>query len=287
MLSTNSSLNGMTLPVMTMADFNNERYGKAFKGVTVKTPPKRFPIVDMCIPGDGDWHDTASCVSALSSLGLNGIEIDGAQTVFDIKMLQMNGQHLTSGGIYAPPGAEPGTGLTFNATFMKEWGTAQFKSFLGAGFTPEQITTFALADEPGWYWPRESPRHFMTPNTTGICVNASAPASAKKGCIIPANAKALQAEWQAFLKLNKVTGLGAVPSIKGRYQGTPAEKKAFYWAARFSSYSSASAFARATAAMEAATVKGIPVYVRTYAPIEEPASERSLHLSIARVWPCV
>jgi hypothetical protein len=63
-------------------------------------------------------------VQALNSLGLNGIETD-PDNIFDVKMLEMNGQHLTSGGIYAPPGAEPDTGVTQNATYMKEWAAAQ------------------------------------------------------------------------------------------------------------------------------------------------------------------
>ena len=123
----------MSVPVMTMADFNNERYGKAFGGVAVKTPPKKFPVVDRCICGDSDWHDWSSCIAALNSLGLNGIETD-PDNIFDAKMLAMNGQHLTSGGIYAPPGAEPDSGLTLNATYMALWAAAQFKSFYAAGF---------------------------------------------------------------------------------------------------------------------------------------------------------
>ena len=73
MLSYNASTSGMPVPVMTMADFNNERYGKAFAGVKVTTPPKKFPIVDRCICGDTDWFDWSSCISALNSLGLNGV----------------------------------------------------------------------------------------------------------------------------------------------------------------------------------------------------------------------
>jgi hypothetical protein len=51
MLSSNSSLSRMATPVLTMADFNTERYGKAFAGVKVSTAPKNFPIVDRCICG--------------------------------------------------------------------------------------------------------------------------------------------------------------------------------------------------------------------------------------------
>ena len=245
MLSMNSSLSGMSVPVLTMADFNNERYGKAFASVKVATPPKKFPIVDRCICGDTDWNDWSSCIGALNSLGLNGIETD-PDNIFDLKMLEMNGQHLTSGGIYAPPGAEPGTGLTLNATYMKAWATAQFKRFFAAGFKADQLTTFALADEPGWYFPGESPKHFL--NTS-----------------LGASAAALKTEWEAFLAKNKVTGLSMPLTDRWQLKGLSA-KKLFYWSSRFSSYSSAIAFARATAAMEGATVKGAPIYVVTLVP---------------------
>jgi hypothetical protein len=240
MLSTNSTRSGMSVPILTMADFNNQRYGKAFAGVKVTTPPKIFPIVDRCICGDQDWNDWSSCISALNSLGLNGIETD-PDNIFDLKMLEMNGQHLTSGGIYAPPGAEPDTGLTLNSTYMKSWARAQFTRFFAAGFKPQQLTTFALADEPGWYFPAESPERLM---------NAS----------LGARATALKKEWEAFLQKNKVTGLSMPLTKRWKLTGV-AQKKLFYWSSRFSSYSSAAAFARATAAMETATVKGVPIYV--------------------------
>ena len=75
-----------------------------------------------------------------------------------------------------------------------------------------------------------------------------------------ANAKALMGEWKAFLLKNKITGLPAMPSTKRWQLKGLAEKKLFYWSSRFSSYSAAGAFARATAAMEAATRKGAPIY---------------------------
>lgn len=248
--------------------------GKAFEGVKVTTAPKQFPIVDRCICGDSDWNDWSSCISALNSLGLNGIETD-PDNLFDLKMLEMNGQHLTSGGtpvlcscscallsetahaqcypwlilvgacsvgIYAPPGAEPDTGVTLNSTYMEQWAKAQFTRFFAAGFTADQLTTFALADEPGWYFPAEAPEHFM---------NAS----------LGARAAALKTEWQAFLAKNKVTGIASEPSTARWQLNGLTEKKLFYWSSRFSSYSSAVAFGRATAAMEVATRKGAPIYV--------------------------
>ena len=75
-----------------------------------------------------------------------------------------------------------------------------------------------------------------------------------------AGAAALKAEWTAFLAKNKVTGLSMPLTDRWQLKDLAA-KKLFYWSNRFSSYSSAAAFARATAALETATVKGLPIYV--------------------------
>ena len=50
----------------------------------------------------------------------------------------------------------------------------------------QDITTFALADEPGWYLPAQSPEHYVANLST-------------------AAGRAVQAEWLRFLQLNKVT----------------------------------------------------------------------------------
>ena len=39
-----SASSGMANRVMTMAQFNEERYMKAFAAVEVKTPPRKFPV---------------------------------------------------------------------------------------------------------------------------------------------------------------------------------------------------------------------------------------------------
>ena len=241
MLSMNSSQNPrMSVPVLTMADYNNERYGKVFEGIEVATPPKKFPLLDRCICGDDDWLDWSSCISTLRSLGMSGIGV-GPDNAFSAKLLAANGVQYTSDGIYAPPGAEPDTGLTTNASYMNAWAAAQFTRFDAAGFAPTQLKAFALADEPGWYFPAESPEHYM---------NAS----------LGASAAALKTEWEAFLVKNKVAGL-SMPSTDRWQLKDLAAKKLFYWSSRFSSYSAAAAFARATAAIEGATRKGAPIYV--------------------------
>lgn len=59
------------------------------------------------------------------------------------------------------------------------------------------------------------------------------------------HAAALKQEWDAFLAKNKVTGLGGGMPLTNRWELKGlAAKKLFYWSSRFSSYSSAGAFAR-------------------------------------------
>lgn len=229
----------MSVPVLTKTEFNNERYGKAFAGIKVATPPKKFPVIDGCIAGDDDWYNWAFCVGGLGSLGINGIGTDPDNT-FDPRLLEVNRIPFTKGGEYAPPGAEPDTGLTLNTSYMEAWAAHQLTAFYAAGFKPEQLGAFALADEPGWSFPRSTPEHLM---------------NASRG----APAAALEKEWRAFLAKNKVTGL-SMPSTKRWQLKTLAAKKLFYWSSRFSAYSSAAAFARATAAIEGATAKGARIY---------------------------
>ena len=81
------------------------------------------------------------------------------------------------------------------------------------------------------------------------------------------SSQAVADEWYAFLARNKITAADfgqsgkPVPSTKRWQLKTLAEKKLFYWSVRFSSFSSAQAFARATVALEGATAKGAPFYV--------------------------
>lgn len=247
MVSVNSATSGMKQPVMSMGAFNDARYGAAFAKVKVKKRPTKFPVVDRCICSDDDWLNWFSCVKALNSLGLHGIEADPPNP-FVRRILALNGQDLTSMGIYAPPGAEPDTGITSNSTYMQAWASKQLKSFFAAGFNSSQLTTFALADEPGWYFPRESPEMLMNVST--------------------ARGRALQAEWIRFLSDHHITASDfgqhgtPVPSTKRWQLRGLAEKKLFYWSSRFSSFSSAQAFARATVALEHAIGRrGFPVYV--------------------------
>ena len=59
----------------------------------------------------------------LGTLGLNGVGTD-PDTAADPRLLAASGIPYTDDGIYAPPGAEPGTGLTLNTSYMRKWAAA-------------------------------------------------------------------------------------------------------------------------------------------------------------------
>lgn len=70
-LSANSTTN--PVPVQSFAEFNQQRYGKAFAAVSAKKRPVKFPVVDRWINGDSDLNCLTAGIKALSDLGLNGI----------------------------------------------------------------------------------------------------------------------------------------------------------------------------------------------------------------------
>ena len=150
MLTLNTT--AVSTPVQTMASFNSERYDEAFNDLNVTTPPRKFPIVDV-IRGDNDlinWHGT---VLQLSKLGITAIGTE-PYTAVKRNMLALLGYNMTTGGIYKPPGAEPDDGGSHNSTSMASWAADVAAEFYAAGYEPQQMTAFALADEPGWYWPQ-------------------------------------------------------------------------------------------------------------------------------------
>ena len=100
MLSLNGTKNGkMAVPVLTMAEFNKERYGPKFAGIKVATPPKRFPVTDRCDCGDYDWYDWNWCISTLGSLGLNGL---GTFPTWPFRNIRPSSQHPVTFTLHQP-----------------------------------------------------------------------------------------------------------------------------------------------------------------------------------------
>ena len=104
-------------PVQSLLEFVRSRYGPAFSAVdAVKTPPRKFPIVDSLNSGSGDSdpRTRAFLVQGLIDIGLSGL--DGLSR----DELREYGMPFTSGGIYDPPGCVPADGTT-NDSALALW----------------------------------------------------------------------------------------------------------------------------------------------------------------------
>ena len=73
--------------------------------------------------------------------------------------LEAAGQNVTSSAEYAVPGAAPASGEGTPAA-LAAWAKLIAAPFTTAGYTPQQMTAFALADEPGWAFPESAPEHY-------------------------------------------------------------------------------------------------------------------------------
>ena len=114
-------------------------------------------------------------------------------------------------------------------------------------FAPQNLTNFALADEPGWYY---EPETWSGPKSSGNP---------------PPTLKPL---WRAFLRQNNIkpsdlgaAGWDSIVQSDNRLATSLVGKRRFYWTARWSSWSAAQAFANASAALEAKLYPGIPLFV--------------------------
>jgi len=218
------------VPVQSFAAFNAMRYGPAFSKVAVTKRPRLFPVVDRFIGGDNDALSWQSGISLLSKLGLNGVSVEPIDQRRE-SLLTAAGQTLTSGAVYAPPGR------TSTAAALTAWAEQQAAPYIAAGVQPQGVVTFALSDEPGFYWPS------IAPNMS-VYVMAAA--------------------WLAYLKAQRLTpadfgqtSWAAVRPSSGRAAGGTASspltaRKLYYWTMRFVSADLAAYFGRSTKALEAA-----------------------------------
>ena len=251
-------------PVQTMADFNAAVYGKAAAGVpAVATPPRRFPVMDRFIGGDDDLRTWSGGIGLLTQLGMHGLEVEGGNNPQGYPLynsvvrqeLVRQGHNITSSAEYAVPGTAPATGAN-TAASLHAWASELSAPFLAAGYTVQQMTAFALADEPGWDFPGSAPEVFYP---------------------------AIRAQWEAFLAtpafrlqpadFGAASWAAVLPNSTRWGLRGPMAKRYFYWTTRFSAWASAAAFAQATLALEGAFYKGIPAYVnfnnfagRSYTP---------------------
>ena len=245
--------------VTSMLRYNQLHYGPNFASAPrVAQKPKRFPITDCYTGGDSDYNNAQWGLAQLDRIGFHGLcyDVSGPNRHIS-EILTTLGQDLTIGALSSgTPFVTPGTGGTFNTSIMAAWADKAAAPYTAGGWNTSQVASIAIADEPGWYFPAESPEKYMNASTSIY-------------------AGRQKAEWLAFLQTQSPPLMPAdfgepswatvVPSPQrwdwhGNRTLPLSKRKLFYWTVRFSVHGSAVAFSRATAAMERAFSPGVRVF---------------------------
>ena len=117
--------------------------------------------------GDDNLLTWTGGIGLLTQLGMHGVEVESGNDAVGYAVyssavrtaLLAAGQNITSSAEYAAPGSAPATGANTPAS-LAAWAQKVAAPFAAAGYTPEQMTVFALADEPGWDFPSGAPEAF-------------------------------------------------------------------------------------------------------------------------------
>ena len=246
--------------ILTMLAYNKQHYGPYLAAAPAAAQkPKHFPITDCYTGGDTDYENAQWGLTQLDRLGFHGLCYDQtAHESHTYAILKSLGQDLTIGAVpTGTPFAEPGTGGTFNTSIMDGWAEKIAAPFKAAGWNMSQVANLAIADEPGWAFPSASPAVFMNVTTS------------------PLYAGKMKEEWISYLQRQKPrltpsdfgepTWESVIPAVNrwdwtGNQSLSLPRKRLFYWSTKFSIYSSAMAFSRATVALEKAFTTGVPVF---------------------------
>ena len=233
----------------TLRQFNAWKYFQHFPNAS--TPPTRFEAVGRFIGGSDDLDEWVEGVSALVRTGFRGVALPPSAPLGMI-MDQVSLQHPTrpppmfSGGVYSSPGGafdfDCGNSTADMEWVLDNWANQTAASYRKAGFNLSAAATFALADEPGWYFP--------------AVLNTKA-----------WPARVIEA-WEAFLRNASLTpsdvGATSWADVKpiGRSQATTLPlRRLYYWSTRFFSTYSAQHFAAQTRAMERHFHPGMTMFV--------------------------
>lgn len=245
--------------VITMLRYNQHHYGPNFASVPPVThKPKKFPITDCYAGGDTDYDNAQWGLAQMDRIGFHGLCYSGDRpNRHTFEILKALGQDLTIGALsHGTPFVEPGTGHTYNSSIMDAWAEQVAAPYKAAGWKMTQMSNLAIADEPGWRFPADSPEKYMNTSTS-------------------IDAGRMKAEWLTYLKkqrpplspadFGESSWDSVVPSPQrwdwaGNKTLPLTKKRLFYWSVRFSVYSSAVAFSRATQAMERAFFPGVQVF---------------------------
>jgi hypothetical protein len=224
----------------TMAGYNR-RYWNTIQDVQVpeKLRPRNLVLIDRFIGGDDDRIDWKEGFENLSRAGFSAVMAPSNPPMKDL--LRQAGVKHTGWAVYSPPGYAFSTPLPDAKAPQSSsaWALSQAKPYLDNGFNPQDISAFAMADEPGWYYPSQY----------GMLQDAEA-----------------ARRFRDYLQSNglKPQDLGAsiwdsVAPI-GRIAATNlASKRLFYWTQRFFSWDSSNYFAQCTRDLEKAFYRGMPI----------------------------
>lgn len=133
----------------TMAGYN-QRYWREFAGVALQPSqrPKHFIIADRFIGGDNDLLDWSQGILHLASMGIN--------TLQDPPGKFLRNTVLKDGFRRFALGAQlPGGPLGFGRKVppIARWASNAAARSQKAGYPLSSFSLFAMADEPGWYFP--------------------------------------------------------------------------------------------------------------------------------------
>ncbi len=231
----------MKLGFATMAQYNRDQFWSLLKDLPPNqgNQPKEIIIADRFIPGDSDADALKEGIENLSKIGFNTLADPSIKQ--HASLMKQYGIPYTAGGVYSPPGYTFEFTETPKDPSLDDWAQSQAKPFKDLGPDGAQIKLYAMADEPGWYYP-------------------AAFESLKK------NPEGLK-RFRDFLLGQKLTlqdldakSWDEVFPIGQSQATTLAKRKLFYWTMRFFPWDSSRYFADANRAMEKAFYPGIRTF---------------------------
>ncbi|HEX5412399.1 MAG TPA: hypothetical protein VFZ27_11145 [Terriglobia bacterium] len=199
--------------VATMAGYN-QRYWHEFDAAALPAAqrPKHFLIVDRFIGGDDDRLDWQEGISHLAEIGITAMVVSPVAPLRSMLLKEGIRRMALGGGIVGGP-----LGLGTTAAQVQKWSSDFASKYFKAGYQPNEFSQFALADEPGWYYPEAMKTVDNQPATLQIFRHYLTDQH-----LTPAMLGA--ADWDQVHPI----GRGGAPA------GSPLDKRRlFYWTCRF------------------------------------------------------
>jgi len=258
-------ITGAKPQVATVREYHRQRYWS-----TIGTPPpvaerpRKFVIADHYFGIDDDQGAWSDAIANLGAIGINTLWMGSLGGYYppdlaarqDLqKLLKTNPSvnlRRTMGGVYNPPGAYWGYGYADgdnpnpsgdyrNAAYLDNWAQQRAKAFFDAGFAPQDVALFGIADEPGWRFPE---------SLTRLKENAAALSRFREYLqtqdLKPADVGATS--WDKVLPI----GSSEAKDLPSR--------RLFYWTMRFFTYDASQHFANTTSALQKAFHADLPVF---------------------------